>query len=104
MLISLLVLSSLTILEGCKRANLYETTSSLEKAGQYTQAIQLYQSYLRQYPTSTLTSEIYYRIAKDSEQNSDYSGALSWYEKIISEYPESKENLQALLNEADLYR
>ena len=104
MLISLLVLSSLTILEGCKRENLYETTSSLEKAGQYTQAIQLYQNYLRQYPTSTLTSEIYYRIAKDCEQNSDYLGALSWYEKIISEYPESNENLQALLNEADLYR
>jgi tetratricopeptide (TPR) repeat protein len=92
------------VLAGCQRNNQLETAASLDKAGQYSQAIELYQDYLRQYPASTLTARVYYLIAKDYGSGADYSNAILWYEKIIAQYPQSQEGLMASLDEAALYR
>jgi tetratricopeptide (TPR) repeat protein len=89
---------------GCQRNNELETAAALEKAGQYDRAILLCQNYLKKYPASALTPHIYYLIAKDYGQGADYANAMLWYEKIIAQYPQTPEGLQALLDESALYK
>ncbi|HVM32819.1 MAG TPA: hypothetical protein VMU88_06775 [bacterium] len=89
---------------GCQRNNELETAAALEKAGQGNRAIQLYQAYLKKYPASPLTARVYYLTAKDYGQAADYANAMLWYEKVIAQYPQSPEGLQALLDEAALYK
>ncbi|HET9869755.1 MAG TPA: hypothetical protein VFR02_04595, partial [bacterium] len=69
-----------------------------------TQALALYQDYLKEYPASTLTPRVYYLTARDYAQAADYSNAIAWYEKLSTQFPQSPEALQALLDEAGLYR
>ncbi len=89
---------------GCQRNNQLETAAALDKAGQYPEAIKLYQDYLKQYPASALTARVYYLMAKDYGSGSDYTNAILWYDKIIAQYPQSPEGLLALLDEAALYK
>ena len=89
---------------GCQRNNELETASALEKAGQYDRAILLCQNYLKKYPASALTPRVYYGIAKDYGREADYADAMVWYEKIIAQFPQTPEGLQALLDESALYK
>jgi tetratricopeptide (TPR) repeat protein len=87
---------------GCQRMNSFETAAGLDQEGKSAQAILAYQDYLQNFPKTPLGSKICYRIAKNYEASSDFENALKWYEKILNEYPNTDENLHALLDMAAL--
>ena len=82
----------------------FESLASLDRAGKNAQAIEAYQAYLQKHPATSLGPEIYYRIARNYDSQSDYTNAITWYEKILGQYPHTDEELHALLDLASLYR
>jgi tetratricopeptide (TPR) repeat protein len=82
----------------------FETVATLDKEGKNAQAIEAYQTYLSRNPSTSLAAHITYRIAKNFEAESDYTNALHWYEKVLSDYPQTDEELHALLDLAALYQ
>lgn len=81
----------------------FETAQSLDQSGKTAQAISAYQSYLKNHSTSTLAARACYRIAKNYEEQSDYTNAIIWYEKTIVDYPRTDEEVHALFDLAALY-
>ncbi len=99
-----LLLAGFLVLNGCRFfSDSYESASSMDLAGQRAEAIQAYQSYLRNHPATSLAPRIEYRIAKNFEAQSDYTNAIQWYEKVLTEFPHTDEELHALLDLASLY-
>src|SRR5258708_8735127 len=81
----------------------FESASALDQAGKHTEAIEAYQNYLKRHPNTILASKIYYQIAKNYVEASDYNNAVEWYLKIVSEYSRADEDIHALLHLATLY-
>ena len=82
----------------------FEKAAELDKSGQSLMAIQAYQKYLKNHPTTQLNAYINYRIAKNYETLSDYNSALNIYSKICADYPRTDEELHSLLAISSLYR
>lgn len=82
----------------------YESLILLDQNGKTAEALEGYQKYLKDHPATPLAAPIYYRIAKDYESQKDFSNAIVWFEKILSNYPHSDEELHAILDLAALYR
>lgn len=100
-----MLLLFLGFLGGCQYlGGSFESAGDLDKAGKNAQAIQAYQNYLTHQPSSVLAPQADYRIAKNYEAQSDYTNAIQWYEKIIRDFPQTDEELHALLDLAALYR
>lgn len=92
-------------LEGCAFFfTSFESASELDHSGKTSQAIEAYQNYLKHNPNTVLAPKIYYRIAKNCELESNYTDAIKFYEKVLSECPGSDEELHSLLDLAVLYR
>lgn len=101
-LLFFLCLGSLT---GCRLFSVsYESAAQLDQTGKPAEAIQAYLAYLKDHNGSPLTARIYYRVAKNYELQSEYDQALSWYQKILSEFPQTDEEIHALLDLAALYQ
>lgn len=81
----------------------YESLLLLDQSGKTGEALEGYQKYLKDHPATPLGAPICYRIAKDFESQKDYSNAIVWYEKILSQYPHTDEELHAILDLAALY-
>ena len=93
-------------LTGCNYiglSNSFESAASLDQAGKPAEAIQAYRGYLNLHPSTSLASRIYYRIARNYEAQSDYTDAIQWYQKILAGFPNTDEELHALLDLATLY-
>ncbi len=104
-LVFLALISCLAFLGGCKWFSVsYESAAQLDQAGKSSQAIEAYLSYLKDHPGSSLAPLIYYRVAKNYEIQSDYNNSLDWYQKILSEFPQTDEEIHALLDLAGLYQ
>ncbi|HUO56817.1 MAG TPA: tetratricopeptide repeat protein [bacterium] len=82
----------------------YEAAAELDQDGKNYQAIEAYQKYLKRHPSSLLGARISLRIAKNYEESSDYNNALTWYQKILDNYPRTDEEFQTLLGLAVLYQ
>jgi len=97
-------ISFLGLTGGCQYFNdSYESLTTLDQTGKSAQTIEAYLNYLKKHPTTSLAPRIYYRIARNYDSQSDYTNEISWYEKLIAEYPHSDEELHALLDLAALY-
>ena len=101
----LCLFSCLVLLSGCGLFSAsYEAAAQLDQTGKSAQAITAYSTYLKDHKGSILTSEIYYRIAKNYEVQSDYDNAITWYQKILTEFPQTDQEIHALLDLAGLYQ
>ena len=77
---------------------------TLDRAGKNSLAIAAYQKYLKGHPASPLASTVYYRVAKNYVEVSDFDSALQWYQRLVSEFPRTDEEIHALLDMASLYQ
>jgi tol-pal system protein YbgF len=68
---------------------LYETAYADYTAGQWSLAIQGFETYLKTYPKSDLADDAQYYIGESYAGDSKYQDAASAYEKVIREYPSS---------------
>ena len=90
---------------GCQMfSDSFEAASQLDLKGQSAQAEKAYAGYLKNHPKTVLAPRIYLRLAALNLDNSQFEEALNWYKKIDTEFHDSSENLNGLLNTADLYR
>ncbi len=92
-------------LGGCRMfSDSFETVAQLEQKGDRPQALLAYQNYLNHHPHSALTSKIYLKMAELNQEGSHYDSAITWYQRVVNEFPDSIEAPQALFGIADLYR
>jgi TolA-binding protein len=81
----------------------FEAAQKHDQAGKTDQAIAGYQNFLKKSPESGLASIACYRIAKNYEAQSDFTNAISWFEKTITDHPRTDEEIHALFDMASLY-
>ena len=74
---------------GMTPRRLYETAYADYTAGQWSLAIQGFETYLKTYPKSDLADDAQYYIGESYAGDSKYNDAAAAYEKVIREYPSS---------------
>jgi tol-pal system protein YbgF len=74
---------------GMTPRRLYETAYADYTAGQWSLAIQGFETYLKTYPKSDLADDAQYYIGESYAGDSKYKDAAAAYEKVIREYPSS---------------
>jgi tetratricopeptide (TPR) repeat protein len=98
------LLACVGVLAGCQLfTDSYESAVSLDQNGKSAEAVKAYQGYLKNHANSSQAPEIYYRIAKNYEAQSDYKNALQWYGQILTAYPKTDEAVHSLLDMAAIY-
>jgi tol-pal system protein YbgF len=78
-----------TAATGMTPRRLYETAYADYTAGQWSLAIQGFETYLKTYPKSELADDAQYYIGESYAGDSKYRDAASAYERVIREYPSS---------------
>ena len=76
----------------------YEAAQQQRRIGNYQGAITSFQSFLGQYPKSTLAHRAQYWIGDSWFNLRDYKNAIASQQKLISAYPDSASAPDALLN------
>jgi tol-pal system protein YbgF len=74
---------------GTTPRRLYETAYADYTAGQWTLAIQGFETYLKTYPKSDLADDAQYYIGESYAGDSKFREAAAAYEKVIRDYPGS---------------
>jgi tol-pal system protein YbgF len=74
---------------GTTPRRLYETAYADYTAGQWSLAIQGFETYLRTYPKSELADDAQYYIGESYSGDSKFREAAAAYERVISDYPQS---------------
>jgi tol-pal system protein YbgF len=74
---------------GTTPRRLYETAYADYTAGQWSLAIQGFETYLKTYPKSDLADDAQYYIGESYAGDSKYRDAAGAYEKVIRDYPAS---------------
>jgi tol-pal system protein YbgF len=74
---------------GMTPRRLYETAYADYTAGQWSLAIQGFETYLKTYPKSELADDAQYYIGESYAGDSNYRDAAAAYERVIREYPNS---------------
>ena len=74
---------------GMTPRRLYETAYADYTAGQWSLAIQGFETYLKTYPKSDLADDAQYYIGESYAGDSKYKDAAAAYEKVIRDYPSS---------------
>jgi tol-pal system protein YbgF len=74
---------------GMTPRRLYETAYADYTAGQWSLAIQGFETYLKTYPKSDLADDAQYYIGESYAGDSKYKEAAAAYEKVIRDYPSS---------------
>jgi tol-pal system protein YbgF len=74
---------------GLSPRRLYETAYADYTAGQWSLAIQGFETYLKTYPRSDLADDAQYYIGESYAGDSKYAEAAAAYERVIREYPNS---------------
>jgi tol-pal system protein YbgF len=78
-----------TAATGMTPRRLYETAYADYTAGQWSLAIQGFETYLKTYPRSELADDAQYYIGESFAGDSKYRDAAAAYERVIREYPSS---------------
>ena len=78
-----------TAATGMTPRRLYETAYADYTAGQWSLAIQGFETYLKTYPKSELADDAQYYIGESYAGDSKYRDAAAAYERVIREYPSS---------------
>lgn len=71
--------------------------------GSYDLAIQGFQGFLQQYPTSILVPHALYWLGESYYQTKQYPQAIEQYERLISQFPKNEKLAGALLKEGFAY-
>jgi tol-pal system protein YbgF len=74
---------------GMTPRRLYETAYADYTAGQWSLAIQGFETYLKTYPKSELADDAQYYIGESFAGDSKYRDAAAAYERVIRDYPSS---------------
>jgi tol-pal system protein YbgF len=74
---------------GMTPRRLYETAYADYTAGQWSLAIQGFETYLKTYPKSDLADDAQYYIGESYAGDSKYKDAAAAYDKVIRDYPSS---------------
>jgi tol-pal system protein YbgF len=74
---------------GMTPRRLYETAYADYTAGQWSLAIQGFETYLKTYPRSELADDAQYYIGESFAGDSKYRDAAAAYERVIRDYPSS---------------
>ncbi len=77
---------------------MYETAQQQRRLGNYRDAITSLQSFLGQYPKSTLAHRAQYWIGDSYFNLRDYKNAIASQQKLIAAYPDSASAPDAMLN------
>lgn len=59
------------------------------RKGEVDEAEQMFRDFIKQFPESSLADNACYNLAKIAYRNDDKAGALSWYEYLLENYPDS---------------
>ena len=78
-----------TAATGMTPRRLYETAYADYTAGQWSLAIQGFETYLKTYPKSELADDAQYYIGESYAGDSKYRDAVAAYERVIRDYPQS---------------
>ena len=68
---------------------MYETAYADYTAGQWSLAIQGFETYLKTYPKSELADDAQYYIGESYAGDSKFREAVAAYERVIRDYPQS---------------
>lgn len=82
-------------------AGSYDAAHKLFKAGNYTAAVDGFESFLKQHPGSALASNAQYWIGNAQFAQRDYKSAIASQRKLLANYPDSQKAPDALLNIAN---
>jgi tol-pal system protein YbgF len=74
---------------GMTPRRLYETAYADYTAGQWSLAVQGFETYLKAYPKSDLADDAQYYIGESYSGDSRFREAAAAYERVISDYPQS---------------
>jgi tol-pal system protein YbgF len=74
---------------GTTPRRLYETAYADYTAGQWSLAVQGFETYLKTYPKSDLADDAQYYIGESYSGDSRFREAAAAYERVISDYPQS---------------
>jgi tol-pal system protein YbgF len=74
---------------GTTPRRLYETAYADYTAGQWSLAVQGFETYLKTYPKSDLADDAQYYIGESDSGDSRFREAAAAYERVISDYPQS---------------
>src|SRR6476660_780277 len=74
---------------GTTPRRLYETAYADYTAGQWSLAVQGFETYLKTYPKSDLADDTQYYIGESYSGDSRFREAAAAYERVISDYPQS---------------
>jgi tol-pal system protein YbgF len=74
---------------GTTPRRLYETAYADYTAGQWSLAVQGFETYLKTYPKSDLADDAQYYIGESYSGDSRFREASAAYERVISDYPQS---------------
>jgi tol-pal system protein YbgF len=75
----------------------YQAAFSLLKAGQYDRAIDAFQKFLSDFPTSSLADNAQYWLGEAYYVNRAYPDAQSAFQRVVDSYPQSRKLPDALL-------
>ena len=75
----------------------YQSAFNLLKDGQYDKAIGALQSFLANYPSSSLDDNAQYWLGEAYYVNKDFPNALAAFQKVVDKYPQSRKVPDALL-------
>lgn len=87
-----------TAASSADEARAYETAQQQRRVGNYQGAISAFQSFLTQYPRSSLAHRAQYWIGDSYFNLRDYRNAIASQQKLISTYPDSASAPDAMLN------
>ena len=76
---------------GMTPRRLYETAYADYTGGQWSLAIQGFETYLKTYPRSELADDAQYYIGESYAGDSKFQEAVAAYERVIREYPDSNQ-------------
>ena len=78
-----------TVGTGTTPKRLYDTAYADYTAGQWSLAVQGFETYLKTYPKSDLADDAQYYVGESYSGDSKFREAVAAYEKVIRDYPQS---------------
>jgi tol-pal system protein YbgF len=97
------VLPGRTPMSGLSPVEAYNLAYNDFIKGSYDLAIQGFQSFLKQYPTSILVPHAVYWLGESYYQTKQYPQAIEQYERLATQFPKNEKLVGALLKEGFAY-
>lgn len=81
---------------------LYNAANQADLAGNAVDAIKLFEQYVAKYPSDDRSKDLYFRIADTYSATLELDKAVSYYEGLVSRFPDHKDASAAMFNAAFL--